>query len=386
MAHTSSAHASVCAISFINGFTKNCSVELKKVLGYVPIALLLLLVYLSFLVIHPFLSTIIGGLIIAYMCHPVYEWFLQKSGKRNMAAIIVILILIVVLTIPVIFVLNSIITEANNTYFETRSYLEQDVPFEDCENAVDNVRCMISGVASGSAVEYYVKESIRRVALFFTESAGHMIVALPSAIIDFFLMLFIVFFALRDGKLFFQKLNSIIPLNEEERTRIFESIKNMMSGVIYGSVVVAIIQGIMGGFGFFLFGLSSPVLWGIVMGLLAFIPLIGPLLIWLPAAMLLVLEGISSNENLMIAKGIGLIVYGVVFVSSIENILKPMIIGNKAKTHPLIILVGVLGGLKAFGLLGIVVGPLVLELLITFIAIVKEHWLRRKVSKTAHKV
>ena len=352
--------------------------EVRDILGYVPFALVLLLAYLSFLVVRPFILTILGAFLIAYIFSPLYHRLERRTGRKNVSAFLVILLIFVLLTAPVVFVLSSVASEANLTYLHAKAFLETGAfPEQDCAEKV-SVTCSaierINVFLVNPDFQYYFREMLRRVTTFFTNNAERMIVSIPSAVIDFFLMLFIVFFSLRDGKSFFQKLDSIIPLDKKDRNQIFSSIKNMTYGVIYGSILVALLQGLLGGLGFALFGIPSPVLWGVIMGILAFIPMVGPMLVWLPAALFFILDALAAGSSWGIAKGILLIVYGLIFISSVESIVKPIIIGGRAKTHPLIIIVGVLGGIHTFGILGLFLGPLILELLITFIGIIRYHW------------
>ncbi|MFQ5620928.1 MAG: AI-2E family transporter, partial [Candidatus Nanoarchaeia archaeon] len=133
-------------------------------------------------------------------------------------------------------------------------------------------------------------------------------------------------------------------------------------GVIYGSLVIALIQGALGALGFMIFGVGSPILWGLVMSLFALVPFIGTPIIWGPAGLLLVIDGFVDGQTNLVAKGIGLLIYGTLVISTVDNILKPKLIGKKAKIHPIVVLIGVLGGLSLLGFVGFVVGPLVLAL------------------------
>jgi len=142
--------------------------------------------------------------------------------------------------------------------------------------------------------------------------------------------------------------------------------------VFYGNIFVAIIQGILGGVGFFVLGVESPVLWGFVMILFALIPYFGTAIIWLPAALNLLFKGYLENDASYTARGIILIVYGILVISSIDNILKPRLIGSKAQVHPVLVLLGVLGGLSLFGFIGLILGPVMLALLMTFVDIYEE--------------
>ncbi len=143
--------------------------------------------------------------------------------------------------------------------------------------------------------------------------------------------------------------------------------------LIYGYVVVALIQGLLGAFGFFIFGIHSPIFWGIVMTITALIPFIGTAIVWLPFALIKLFNGILANNTNEIIGGILFILYGTIIISGIDNVLRPKIIGDKAKVHPILILVGVLGGLSLFGFIGVVIGPLILALFVAFLTAYEEN-------------
>jgi predicted PurR-regulated permease PerM len=142
--------------------------------------------------------------------------------------------------------------------------------------------------------------------------------------------------------------------------------------MFYGNITIAIMQGILGAIGFMIFGVPSPILWGFVMVLFALIPYFGTAVVWLPAALNLIFSGYLQNNSSLTTRGIFLIVYGVLVISSIDNILKPKLIGAKANVHPILVLIGVLGGLSLFGFVGLFLGPMMLALLMTFIDIYEE--------------
>ena len=136
-------------------------------------------------------------------------------------------------------------------------------------------------------------------------------------------------------------------------------------GVVFGFVITAALQGLFGALGFLIFQLSSPLVWGLIMMILALIPFLGPALVWFPIG---VIQLISGN----LFSGIGLLLYGAIIISSIDNIVRPKIISYKSNIHPLLILLGVVGGLKLFGFIGIVIGPVVLVFLMTILKLYAE--------------
>jgi len=137
----------------------------------------------------------------------------------------------------------------------------------------------------------------------------------------------------------------------------------------------------LGALGFFIFGISSPILWGVIMALLALIPVVGTGLVWIPASAILVLDGMFQNSNSLIFKGVALFVYCLIFVGSLDNIIRPKLMSGRAKIHPVFILLGSLGGLFLFGPLGIIFGPLVLSLVVVLVELYKSYNSERLVQK-----
>ena len=190
--------------------------------------------------------------------------------------------------------------------------------------------------------------------------------------LDMFIVLFVMFFLFRDGKIFIDKIERIMPLKDEYRKHVFKKLNDMAYAVIYGSIIIAIIQGTLGGLGFLAFGLPSPILWGIVMMFASLIPYVGSSIIWFPASLILIFNGYLNSETNLIIKGIFFILYGIFVVGTIDNILKPKLIGDKAGIHPVLVMLGVVGGLSFFGFIGVIIGPIILAMLVTFIEIYEE--------------
>ncbi len=187
-----------------------------------------------------------------------------------------------------------------------------------------------------------------------------------------FVVLFVMFFLFRDGKILVNKIERIMPLKSKHRKHVFKKLNDMTYAVVYGSIIIAIIQGTLGGIGFLIFGLPSPLLFGVVMIFASLIPYIGSSIIWFPAALILIFNGYINLETTPIIKGILLILYGIFIVGTIDNVLKPKIIGDKGGLHPVLVLLGVVGGLSFLGFIGIIVGPIILAMLVTFIKIYEE--------------
>jgi predicted PurR-regulated permease PerM len=178
-------------------------------------------------------------------------------------------------------------------------------------------------------------------------------------LIKLLLMLIALFFIYRDGESFMRRFWLVVALGEELRAAIVATVARVLGAVMYGIILTCLVQGTLGGLGFWVAGLPSPFLFGLLMTVCAAIPLVGTALIWLPGALYLLMQGQTLA-------GVGLIAWGVLVVSSIDNIIRPLFISGKAKLPMLVIILGVLGGLVAFGITGVVAGPVILALFLVF--------------------
>jgi predicted PurR-regulated permease PerM len=166
------------------------------------------------------------------------------------------------------------------------------------------------------------------------------------------IMLVSLYFFLKDGHIIVKGLSSFVPLLPEDRRRLVDTLDGTVTATLHGGLSVAVVQGLVGGLAFWLLGLRAPVLWGTAMGFLAFVPVVGASLVWIPAAIYLFATG-------RLAEGITLVVVGALVISMIDYVLRPIIIGNRTRQHTLLILLSVLGGIQSFGFIGIVAGPMV---------------------------
>jgi len=194
-----------------------------------------------------------------------------------------------------------------------------------------------------------------------TRGAGNFI----AVAINCIFMIFSVFFMFKDGSDFLHKIRDYMPFSDEEKSLLATQMRDIVISTIYGGVLVAIAQGIVGGVAFSLLGIPSPVLWGFAVSIASFIPLIGSFTVWGPAVIYLFVHGAT-------AQAFALIVVGIFGISMIDNILRPIIIGSRTKMHVLVILFSVLGGIQLFGIIGLVMGPLVLAVFVSVIKIFRK--------------
>lgn len=334
------------------------------------------LIVISFLIIKPFLTAVLTGIVFSYIFYPIYLRINRKITSKNISALIALILVILVITLPLFFMLNTISKEAYATYLLSRQkVLDVNLLGSECQPA-DKFSCKLINyfhdLTSDSKLKYYFDTTIKSVTTKITQSISHLLFTIPIFMLHMFIALFVMFFLFKDGKLLIKKVERLMPLKDEYRKHAFTKLNDMTYAVIYGSLIIAIIQGTLGGIGFVIFGLPAPFLWGIVMIFASLIPYIGSSIIWLPAALLLIFNGYLDMNTALIVKGILLISYGVLIVGTMDNILKPKIIGQRGGLHPVLVLLGVVGGLKFLGFIGIIVGPILLAMLVTFIKVYEE--------------
>lgn len=330
----------------------------------------ILMMGLVFLVIKPFITAILGSIFLSYLFYPLYKWLNKKIKTKTGASLIITLIIILLLLLPLFFVLNTLTREAYVTYLTSKqNILKVGDMFKDCPegNPFCSIITPLGNFLDDPKVKYHMQNSVEKVSSYIIDSASDLVFSIPRFVLNFFVMVFVMFYLFKDGSKILSNLKRVLPLRDIYKRHLFEKFGKTTHAIVYGHIVVAIIQGILGSIGFFLFGINSPVIWGIVMVFAALIPFIGTGFVWFPPALLKLLNGISTGDSALITSGILFMLYGIIIISSLDNIIRPKIIGKKAKVHPILILVGVLGGVYLLGFVGLIVGPLILALFVTFI-------------------
>ena len=335
----------------------------------------LVLILVSFLIIKPFLTAVLTGIIFSYIFYPIYLRINKKIPNKNFSSLITSALVIVIITLPLFFMLNTISKEARTIYIFSRQKMISESFITECQ-PVDKPICIINNYISEKAddpqLRYYFDTTVKEATTKITDTISNILFSIPIFILHLFIVLFVMFFLFKDGKIFVDKIERILPLKGKYRNHVFNKLNDMAYAVVYGSIIIAIIQGTLGGIGFLIFGLPSPLLWGLIMIFMALIPYIGSSVIWFPASLILLFNGYVNMETTPVIKGILLMLYGIFVVGTIDNILKPKIIGDKGGLHPVLVLLGVVGGLNFLGFVGIIVGPIILAMLVTFIKIYEE--------------
>jgi predicted PurR-regulated permease PerM len=228
---------------------------------------------------------------------------------------------------------------------------------------------VLKGWVEDPEVKFYLQDLLGRFASMAIEKTSNVLFSLPSIILQIIITFFILFYLFKDGPELVKKCKDLLPLKRKYKAMVYLKLKETTHAVMYGSILIAMIQGALGALGFWFFGIKAFVIWGLVMAIFALVPFVGTAIIWIPAGLFLIAKGATQGNTMMVWKGVGLLIYGTFIISSADNILKPKLIGDRAGLHPVIVLLGVLGGLSLFGFAGFIIGPLILTTLKSFIDI-----------------
>ncbi len=319
-------------------------------------ATLLLIVTLTFLwLIRGFLQPIFWAIALGIVMYPVHSRLDQRLHHRaSLAAVLSMLLVVVIVLLPLAGVVAAITTEAASLYQRLeagdfrldRFYTEaqQHVPqLTHALNAmgihIDRLQAQLLAAAGG------VSRFVASRALAIGQNTVRITVF-------FFLMLYLLFFFLRDGPRMLDGLVGALPLGDARERQLLARFAEVSRATIKGTLLIGLVQGSLGGIAFWLLGLSAPVLWGSVMALTSILPAIGPAIVWAPAAIVLLVTG-------NIGAGIGLALIGAFVIGTVDNLLRPILVGRDTRMPDYLVLLSTLGGLAAFGLAGIVIGPII---------------------------
>jgi predicted PurR-regulated permease PerM len=325
----------------------------------VLIFIVVVLGYLSYNILSPFLSPIMWAVVLSLVFYPLYAFILKYVKYKSLASILTLLAIFLILIGPFSYFAYLLTQETVNLVnrIQNGGDLLQGFLTHPVVSAV--IRKLLV-VLRMTEAEFYkaVSDGIVGIA---KESTGLIKTGFGNIVaggVNFVFMLLSIFFFLEDGPAFIQKAESFMPFSRRQRDRLLKQTKDIVVSTIYGGVVVAMTQGVIGGIAFAFLGIHSPVVWGLAMFVASFVPVVGTFVVWGPMVIYLFFEGLYM-------KGVILILVGVVAISSVDNILRPLIIKGKMKMPTVAIFFSILGGIKLFGFIGFILGPLVLALFVS---------------------
>lgn len=326
-----------------------------------PFLLLMLFfsLFLAYLILRPFLHTIIFAIVLASLFYPLQERLVRLTrGKRNTSALLTIFVIIFVIVIPLFFFLSTLITQGVDSVNKVNDWIHEG----NLKKLADDPRIQV--------YMDWLRERFRFVDLqkldiqtnllklsknfgqFLLSRGANLLGDMAGIIARFFIMMFIIFFLVRDGEQMVAQIKYLAPLRKDQENKLINRIHAVARSALLGSFLTALCQGLAGGIGLWIVGIPG-LFWGTMMGFTSLVPMVGTALIWIPASIYLMLLGKMKAAVFLLA-------WCIFLVGAIDNFLRPFVMKGKAEMSPFYIFLAIIGGVQYFGLAGILYGPLIL--------------------------
>jgi predicted PurR-regulated permease PerM len=332
----------------------------KAVNNWILIVLVLLISLLFLVMIRQFLMPIFLAGIFSALSLPVFhkfeKWF---RGRRVAASAVTVILIICIIIVPLTGLLGVVTAQAVKISTIARPWVERQI------SEPGSFLRLIESLPFYQTIEPYRDQIISKAGELAGSLSGFVINKLTSAtigtiniILDLFIMLYCMFFFLLEGDRILNKILYYLPLEDHFERRMLDKFTSITRATLKGTIVIGLLQGALAGIAFAALGIPSAVFWGTIMAVLSLIPSVGSAIVWLPAAIILIFTG-------HIVKAVILIIFCGLVVGSLDNLLRPKLVGKDTQMHELMILFGTLGGILLFGMVGIIIGPIIAGLFVT---------------------
>ena len=321
-----------------------------------------------FAIMQPFFYPLFWAAILASMFYPFYKWLNKKIQSDNLSSTLTLVLIFFIIVLPLIGVGTLLFKESLDLYNTAASK----------SNQINNlIQSALQWVKQNPYTQqWHIDQSyiIQKMVEFYQSITGYLLESAKTLTqnsliftVMFFIMFYALFFFVRDGENFLKKLMHLCPLGDRYERILYNKFTSTVRATIKGSLIVGIIQGVMGWAMFALAQVQGSLIWGILMVLLASMPGVGAYFIWLPVAILMLLTG-------KVAAGVGMILFGTLVIGTIDNLLRPILVGKDSQMHPLLVLFSTLGGIVVFGISGFIIGPVIASLLLAFWEMYDEYY------------
>ena len=325
--------------------------------------LLIVAVSLAFAwILLPFYGAVLWGTVTAIIFAPLYRRLLERTRyRRNLAAFITVIIIILIVILPLAIIAVSLTQEALSVYGNVQSG-KMD-PFRFFKQVHDALPAWATslldrfGLASLGAVQEKLSAGLMTGSQYMATQALSFGQSTLNFLANLFVMLYLLFFLLRDEEALIKRIREALPLQVEQRQAFLLKFTVVIRATVKGDILVALLQGTLGGVIFWFLGISAPILWAVVMAFFSLLPAIGAGLIWIPVAVYLLATG-------ELWQGVALILFGALIIGLVDNFLRPFLVGNDTKMPGYVVLISTLGGIATFGLNGFVIGPVIAAMFI----------------------
>jgi len=335
--------------------------RLTTVLSY---GALLLLIYLVFRIVEPFLEPLAWSAVLAIFFYSVHER-ISRRLRPNPAALVSTLGVTLLLIAPALLVLVYTTRQAIDATAGLESVLkdpQKALPL----HAVDWIRHQLPRRWQAADFSQPLRQGAEQIAAFLASRLGALVKNLFAFFVDLFILIFALFFMFRDGPEIVRGVSHLAPFDESIQEDMLRESRDLIFASVAVALVIAGLQGVLGGIAFAIGGISAPIFWGVLIAFFSLVPVVGSALIWVPGALFL---GFSGHWG----KGLAVVVICGAVAGVADNIVRPLLLRNRTHLNELLLFLGVLGGLEVFGLLGLVIGPAIVAAAMGVFRVYMEH-------------
>lgn len=317
--------------------------------------LLLTVLLLAAILLWPLLTTIVMSIVLSVLFYPLYKKILGKIKYPSIASLLTVLVFVITLCVPIAIIGTVVFNQAQDVYAWIVAH-----------GALDGVIGRLDAflVQTFPGIDIDLENSLAGVASGFVGGIGSIFSATLATIFSLLLTILAMFYFLKDGASWEESAGAISPLSKESNEKIISRLRLSMNGIVRGYLLVGLAQGLLMGLGLFIFGVPYAALWGVFAAIASMVPTIGTALVAVPAILFLLITGDTGAA-------VGMSVWAVALVGTIDNLLNPFIVGKSIDIHPMLVLFAVLGGVALMGPVGIVIGPLIISLLFALLSVAK---------------
>lgn len=303
---------------------------------------------LAFLVLKPIIIPIIFGLLFAYIFSPLYKGINKKIKNKNAAALLLIFAIITLIAVPMYMLIPIMIRQTSEAYILIRGI-----------NIGEILNNLLSG-GSASTIPINFDSIIYGISSTFSNQLSNFLKNFPSFLLQFAVFLFTFYFTIRDAEEIKSYISTLSPFSESTEKKFLKEFRGITNAIVFGQVLIGIVQGLAVGVGLFFLGVPNALILTFIASIVSMIPVLGSWIVWLPVSLFLIFTGQTFN-------GVFLLLYGALFVSTIDNLIRPYILSKQSNLPVALSVIGTIGGLYLFGIAGLVLGPLILAYVLIII-------------------
>jgi len=329
-----------------------------------------LIFYLFYRLLIPFFVPLAWAAIFTIISYPLYEWAGRWLKSPTWRALLMTALMVILIVGPITYLGVALVQEATAMFTRFTDWVDTGklAHLDDFKNwsIYLDIQNRLAPYVDLSQLDLRViiEKALKTTSGVALSQATQILTNVGRVLFHFVLMVFFMFFFFRDGENLFQQIKSIIPLPPDKTDAIVENLKEVVSSVMRGSLFISLLQGFLGGLLFLIMGLPSPVFWGAMMAFLVFVPIVGAFLVYIPAGLILIFTG-------SLVKGILLIAISALVIGQIDYFLRPLLMSHKTGLHTMLLFLSIMGGVVLFGLLGIVLGPLIAAVFVSLFDILR---------------